>query len=208
MRSMKMRALFLTALLGFAAVVACSESENGSTFPNELEVDASDRTPPGKECCTGLCFSDFRQSFAVDVDDARLRASKLAICRNGNCFETSLGEAVPDSGPTLGYVSMPDGGSYDQERADVLITKDDRTELTVSYTLARTSDYRDGDVYAVTLTDADGTVLHHRESAVTYDVMNYCCQLCAHATFDEPDGGGDVEDAGADADAEAGTLLP
>lgn len=78
----------------------------------------------------------------------------------------------------------------------------------MTYTLPRTSDYRDGDVYAVRLTDADGGVLHHRESAVTYEVVNFCCQLCAHATFDEPDGGADAGDAGADADAEAGSIIP
>ena len=206
---MKLRALLLSTVLGLAAIVACSESDSSSTFPKELETDASDRSsPPGKECCTALCFSDFEQSFAVDVDDARLRASTMAVCRNGNCFEMSLGEAVPDSGTAFGGVALSDGGSSDRERASVMVVKEDRTKLTVSYTLARTSDYRDGDVYEVTLTDAKGTVLHHRESAVTYDVASYCCQLCAHATFDEPDGGGDAGDGGADADAEAGTIIP
>lgn len=119
---MKLRALLLTTLFGLAAVVACSESENTSTFPKELAADASDRgSPPGKECCAALCSSDFRQSFAVDVDDARLRASTIAICRNGNCFEASLGEAVPDSGPTVGSISMPDGGSSDRGRAYVVM---------------------------------------------------------------------------------------
>lgn len=191
---MKMRAVLVSVLLGLVALVACSEGGNGSTFPAEVTADAASDGPQGRECCDALCLSSFETSFAVDAEDTRLRGSKLSLCRNGACIETDLADVVPDAGSTAGSKVFPGGNSWAPGTGTLTVLRDEPRRIRVGLVVG--NDYEDGDRYEVKLTDADGSELYRRESAVSYVVRSFCCQICGNATFDEPDGGADGGDAG------------
>ena len=148
------------------------------------------------------CGSGFETTFTTTADDATLQTSTISVCRNDQCFETSFANMkLPTDGPGTGR-SKPflDPVERDRQKAPLVeVTVWDETpwRLAVRYSPWASTDWNDGDRYAVLFKDARGTELHRAEAAVSYVRSAGCCQeICGHATFDEPDGGADAGDAG------------
>lgn len=149
---------------------------------------------PGRVCCTAACGAIFEASFRPAIDDATLQGSTISVCRNAECFETTLADiALPTTGPGSGQGKwLVDAAEREQTHAPLInVTIWDRESpgaprrLSLDYTPWASNDWHDGDVYDVTLKDGQGSVVVHQESAVTYAISQVCCSTCGRAVVDD-----------------------
>lgn len=140
-------------------------------------------------CCTAGCGPIFQTSWP-DFDDATLQTSKFSFCRNTECYEISLADVVLPS--PAGGIAVPfDTSNRDETHAALVYLHIWGREepgasrrLGLDYLPWASNDWKDGDVYEVTMTDGEGSVLAHRQEAVTYTTHPVCCQICPTATLD------------------------
>ncbi|WP_146655372.1 hypothetical protein [Labilithrix luteola] len=155
----------------------------------------SPQSPPeeGMLCCAMACGPIFENSFWSELDDATLRTSSFSVCRNSECFEATLTDAVPPPrGPGSGIIKQfVDSSEREQSHApliELLIWEREAPgaprHMILSYLPWASNDWRDGDVYELTMKDGEGTVVFHRQTTVTYTISQVCCQTCGHAGFD------------------------
>lgn len=157
---------------------------------NRSGMPAPEAPPPSGEeqvCCLAGCGELFRDSLLADVDDAKLAAATLRVCRNASCLETALADIPFSTYGGAGKQFVEPSVREQTHEPLVAVTISAREtptaprRLHVTYDPWRSNDYQDGDVYELTLKSADGAVIAQRRRDVRYALSQVCCSVCASA---------------------------
>ena len=196
------RSWHIGVFAGCLIVAACAES---ATEKSTAQPDSPDAAAPATraaptlpspapygEVCAAMCPEPFQAAFWPQIDDATLQKSTLSVCRNAECFSTTLAEIPLSTASDSGYGKEILCSQEREQSSAPLIqiiiwgreTPDEPRRMNVSYRPWIASDWKDGDVYELTLVDDKGTVFLHRQTTAAYAVTDGCVGKCGTANLD------------------------
>ena len=142
---------------------------------------------PGGGCPTIGCLPEFQYRVLLpDSFDDPIEI-QVETCRNDECLAVDLSIPRDAIGPGSGLgKSAPAGELENSPRMTVTAwgTENDKLPIDIEFRLWSPGDVRDGDVYRVSISDAEGESLFGREIPVRYALekpIPTACQTCPKA---------------------------